>query len=349
MSYSIVKADLKKHKKAILNIWKNETNHDFSKRYKWIYEGNTSGKAEVYLVRHDDSQHFVGCVALFPASFCVEGVTIKAGIAGDFLVQKEHRTAGPALQLIRAILSSVQEDSLEFIISFPNKASEPILKRAGFKVLGKNVRFVKILTSKLIFSKLGFGDWTYAAIGPFANCVMRAFSFRIGLSGSKKLTSMVLGDFDERFESIWKENLSEFIVLKERTVNYMNWKFRLSPYSINNIFAVFNKDKDLQGYVIYRINKSSIEVRDFASVQEGHKADLLWAYFTKHARALGADSIGLSFIRNDKLMAGLSRQGFIERKEDHIVYVAFSDQALRRYDALSNYHKWLIMQSNNDM
>ena len=110
MSYSVHRLSCEEDERQLITFWNANHRTTLEEKYRWIYEGNPAGKATVFLVK-DDEDECVGCCAVFPRQVSVEGVSLHAGVAGDFLVHKEHRVLAPALQLARSLVSTVIDSS----------------------------------------------------------------------------------------------------------------------------------------------------------------------------------------------------------------------------------------------
>lgn len=349
MSYSIITADLSKNKKDIYNIWEKNYPGVFETKFQWIYEKNPAGSALVWLVRHDDSGEFVGTTALFPRRFVVDGKSLTGGITGDLLVNKDHRSAGPALMLQRNVLSACQEKTVDFIYGFPNKAAEPILKRTGYKVLGERVRLVKILKTAPQLSKLPFGKYWGFFLSPFLDFLVKLMSIETWHFGEKNFACKEIQEFDARFDRLWKKVDRQFTVTGERMASYLTWRFLEVPQSRNKIFAVFDKDKRyIRGYIIYFHGTDSVEVKDFYYEQDKKILVALFSNFFRYVKLSGAQSATMHLLENENVISQMKTLGFTERKDGAKVLVYFPKEALSEFSSLQDKDNWLLFQSDDD-
>ena len=350
MSYSINKADLKKNRKDILKIWEKNYPGILEKKFKWMYENNPAGPAQVWVVKHDESGEYIGVTALFPRRFVINGKSFVGGIAGDLLVNKEHRNARPALKLQRSTLSATQDGTVDFIYGFPNKASEPIQKRVGYKVMGEKIRLVKVLKTAPQLSKLPLGKYWGFLLSPIFDLILRLLSVETWYFHRRNFVCEEIEDFDEGFDLLWEKTNSQFIVTGERRAEYLRWKFLNAPHSTNRIFAMFDADrKYVKGYIVYRYPEKSIEIRDFLFTQDKKAIFILMAGFLRYARSLGAQSISIALLKNKKIANHMKHFGFVERKDEHNILIFFSTKFLSKYPFLQDTNNWLLLQSDDDM
>src|SRR5262245_50888305 len=75
-------------------------------RYRWLYLANPDGEARAW-VAEDGAGRPVGMAAAFPRRMHMSGREGLGWILGDFCVDDEYRTLGPAVQLQRACMSGL--------------------------------------------------------------------------------------------------------------------------------------------------------------------------------------------------------------------------------------------------
>jgi len=349
MSYSLIKADINLNKNEIFRIWDRNYPGALEKKFKWIYKNNPAGKAHVWLLKHEVSGEFIGITALFPKKFAANGTTLLAGITGDLVVDKEHRSLGPAMMLQKAVISAVQDGTFDFIYGFPNKASEPVFKRAGYQILGERIRLVKILKTAPKLMRLPFGKYWGLLLSPILDAVLRLSSAETWFFLSKKFQCEDIKNIDERFDHLWEKQDFRYNILGERAKSHLKWKFFTKPDN-NRIFIIYDSDKKhIKGYIIYRQLEKTIEIRDFLFTSDKEASSALIAGFLRHARSLKADSVVIAMLRNNKFIQFMKQFGFIERKDEQKIFVLFSDKALTLHPSLKNNADWLLLQSDDDM
>jgi hypothetical protein len=129
----------------------------------------------------------------------------------------------------------------------------------------------------------------------------------------------------------------------------VRWKFLHDPDDVNRIFAAFEASSGkLLAYIVYREEKSSIEIREFIVGSDEEAGTTLMANFFRHARAVGTASVTINFLENEKLVRKMRLLGFKEREGYRNVYMYCSDRlggACARFSVANN---WLLMASDED-
>ncbi len=278
MGYCVIKADLKRDKENIFAVWEKNDPGVLREKFDWIYQDNPAGSAHVWMIRHDPCGEYVGVTAIFCRKFTVNGSLLIGGIAGDLLVNSEHRAAGPALMLQRAASLAIKEGAVDFIYGFPNKAAEPILKRIGYVLLGKRVRLVKVLRTAWYISQLTGSQYAGMFLGPLADLALRVASRGVWRLADKEYFCEEVQEFDGRFERLWKDADFECPIVGERSREYLQWKFVGNVRVENKILAVFDAGRqNVEGYLIYRHQRDSIEIRDFLIASNSRALNVLIA------------------------------------------------------------------------
>ena len=59
-------------------------------------------------------------------------LTALTRITGDFGIDKQYRTVGPALKMQKAGIAGCEDGRLDVLYGYPNEKSEPVQRRAGF-------------------------------------------------------------------------------------------------------------------------------------------------------------------------------------------------------------------------
>lgn len=353
MSYSIIKADPDKNKADIIEIWKMNSQKVITDRYDWIYKNCPGGKTQAWLVKDDKTGEFVGVTALFPVKIYIRGSIKNAAIAGDLFMNKNHRIAGPAIMLQREVVSSLKDNKLDLIYSFPNKASEPILKRIGYKVLGDKIRLVKILRTENYLSRLPAGEILAPVIGPIFNIIFRLRSFEIRKKTSKMYRTESVKNFDERFNELWDRVHNRVSGKSERSKTMLEWKYLKSPYnreSKHYIFTLINtQQENLAGYIIYRKMGNTIEIRDV--LYDLHQDFVtLFSAFLKNIRRLKPDTVSMMLMDSGHdFIQNMKKIGFHARKEKEKVLIIGSDSNMMSGNQITDGRDWLLFQCEDDM
>ncbi|GAG47926.1 unnamed protein product, partial [marine sediment metagenome] len=147
MTGSVIKANIDQEKGNIITFWKKNFPRWPADKFSWFYQKNPYGCASCWINKDIETNMIIGSTAIFPRKVNIKAELLLGGITGDFGVSEKYRTLGPALSLQRANIAACKEDQFDFLYGYPNKKSQPVQLRAGFKVVGGAYRMVRILRS----------------------------------------------------------------------------------------------------------------------------------------------------------------------------------------------------------
>jgi len=81
-------------------------------------------------------------IVRFRSEFAWKGRKAVGGVTANLLVAKEHRSLGPALNLLRRAIADSRGAGYDFLFTNPNAASRPVLQLAAFREIGRLARHV---------------------------------------------------------------------------------------------------------------------------------------------------------------------------------------------------------------
>ncbi len=346
MGYSIHKADIEKDKHEILKFWRENHTKALDKKYAWIYEGNPAGKAIVWILKDEVSQQIAGMAVIFLRIYSVCGIDMLAGVNGDFLVSKTHRTLGPAMMIQRSIMSSVDNGDVDFIYGFPNKNAEPVTKRIGFQCLGETIRLVKILKTTPFLMKMRLPGWLVKVTAPLLDLALKIVFIDTWTVRNKGYVCREIHEADDGFNQFWRDLKSLYKVVGDRSATVITWKYLSDPDDDNKIFAVYDKNiPKLNGYIVYRFDENSVEIRDLVFSEDRKALNALIANFVMHVSSSSPMSITIAMLGNDHIVGTLRRFGFAQGKSDGRVYLYCKKE---KQHLLGRAENWFLMRSDED-
>ncbi len=348
MTYAVVRADLAADRDEILKFWHNNHRKPLDRKFQWMYQGNPHGRALVWLIKHGPSEACVGMAAVFPRRLSAGGRTISSGIIGDFLIHEAHRTAGPAVKLMRSVRTTVAEAGIELLYGFPNRKAEPILKRAGFQRLGGLTRLTRVLKTRSLLKKRGVPDGVAAVVSPIADWALRLGTSLVMTGSASGLACREVRDFDARYSDAWRASRAGVTVTVERSPEYLTWKYLKDPDDINRVFAVFNSSgEQVEGYLVCRQDEDSIEIREIVG-QGGSAGYSLIAHLVWQVRALNSETIVVTLLENEPFARAMERLGFRRRPREGSVYWYGAPSLVRDLSMIVEPDKWLLMLGDQD-
>src|SRR5262249_21123805 len=141
----IRRADLKADRQCLIELFgRFLTNQSDARRFDWLYCSSPHGVARAWLACSADGS-IIGAAAAFPRKLYVDAKETYASVLGDFCLDPEHRSLGPALQLQRACLADIQSSPHDFFYDFPSDKMMAIYKRLQISAERHVVRWAKPL------------------------------------------------------------------------------------------------------------------------------------------------------------------------------------------------------------
>ncbi len=349
MTYIVSRGDVVQDGDELLKFWKEHGDRPIDDKYRWMYLNNPYGKANIWFLKIEETGEVVGTAALFPRKLMLDGNVVLAGVAGDLLVNKEHRTLRPALSLVRQVRSALDDNLVEFIYIIPNKKAEMITKRAGYKCVGSLKRYVKIQKSQRQLEKRGVPRVISNIVAPMIDfwLVLRAGETWCRFGG--KIRYEVLSQLDKRFDALWEECSSGCCIAPERTSEYIEWKFLNDPDDENIIYGAFSEDDTkMLGCIVYRRDASSIEIRELILTNNRAIRVQVVRQFLRYIKKFSVESVIVNALNNKKISTELVSYGFKERGDGRNVYLSMSKKLSKYSKKTLDADNWIMMLCDED-
>ncbi len=344
MRYTIEEGDLHRHREGLIALWKGNFNGVPPGRYEWIYVNNPVGPA-IFWIARDGKGRIVGATSLFPRKFLVMGEPVTAGIAGDFVVDRRHRGFGPALSLQRHALSSLDTKGLHFLYGFPNRLSEPVLLKAGYRPLGPVVRMVRPLRSGPYIERLVKGPVKKGlsiAVDLFLTATIRSGT------GEGKYACKVIDRFDERFDVLFSRRAHSYVVIGDRSSRYLTWRYLSSPLRKYYIFTMEDGKEGLAGYIVFYIHNNVVSIVDLFAKDFNGTAYILLKNFLHFHHSEGLDSVSITYTGGGEFLKTLKRLWFFRRDDEgRVLFYLRDGTAFSR--AISECENWYLLAGDNDV
>ena len=349
MSYSVQQVDIFDYKEVLTSLWERNFQSEFVSRFSWIYEKNSNGIPVVYCLKYEESDSFVGAIALFPRIICINGEKIDAYICGDLVVDSQHRSLGPAIILFKAAIKKCREDAPCILLTFPNEKSGPVVRRVGFKVFGEYCEMTKVTkTYKFILKYMSLPAIAY----PLSLVLDWLLFLRYDVFPFltiKRCTFQVVSEFDERFDDLWDRVAKHFDFIGDRSCRYLRWRIKESPYGEYEIFVLMaRKSKKILGYVACSVVDKSVKIIDIAFDEDLVKLSHLFFMFIKYQKGQNINNMTIGIGANNSLINLFKKRGFWMRCTlcKVMIYSASNDANLIKNISEG---KWYLTSVDNDI
>lgn len=347
MGYLIRKANISEAEQNIKSFWKSNFEGWPAKKFDWFYLTNPAGLARCWFINlEDNTNQIAGTTALFPRSFYFDENYVQAGITGDFGVDKNHRIFGPALKIQKTLIGD-EADNFKFFYGFPNKNSEPVQKRAGFKQVGTAYRYVKVLKADEYIKRKSSSILISTLVSPLVNFYLNIFTEHRKIKKPAGLSWITQMKFDEKFDVLWEQAKKNHILIGERTSRFLHWRVASCPYIEYQIFALETQQNDLLGYVVYYLDGKTVHIADCLAADLEQSTKLVLAEFIRFAFKRDWHSISVLFLGNNSFIDSLQSLGF-SRREDTRNVVAFTQENSELEKIIFAEQNWYFFEVDND-
>ena len=310
--FYIIESSSDDYKKQIAELWRKHLPGTPIERFQWMMEGNPAGPTIWFLAIDKLSKEVVGTVSVMPKDIVVSGEVIRTGIVGDLMVSEKHRVFGPAIHLLRAATKSLPRCGFRLFYTIPNIDSEPLIKRVGFKNVGRIFYIGRFIHLGHYFEK-DLGKFLGSFSGFLGGQLIRIVSREsyIQLKGYYEEVSEV----DDQFDYLWERVKNRLSVLMgNHTSSYISWRFLKCPHSRFRILTYRKEDSsDLLGYLVFTIDNCKLDIYDLIGIDEV-AVDMLIKKTIMIARAQKCNKVCCSLFPNHALAKTFKKYFFVDTK-----------------------------------
>jgi hypothetical protein len=341
-SYRTERADPGADRTAIRDVWRTGLTQKGMPEAKldWYYLRNPGGPPIVCFLRHEGSAAAVGTASLSLRRMRLDGSDVAAGVLADFVVVPDHRSFFPALFLQKDMRRRGRE-SFPVVFGLPNEQSEAVVRRAGYRRVGLEVRRARVLRSGVYLSR-HLPPWLGKALGALIDRARMAAV--AALAQRMPFTAQWLDAPDERFDDLCLRATSPGVLTGVRDRRFLAWRFADCPFHAYRFYAVAcSRTGRLAAYAACRARGDTLEICDFLVDRGVARAGArLWLGVAREAYREGYRSVSVEFLGGDAVRREMELAGFVAR-EGRPMYAAFDGPA-----SLADEAGWYLTLADED-
>lgn len=299
----------------LARIWRENLplEADALDRYRWTYEEAPLRPESVFLLSLDTSRFrgAIGTAGLLAREFLVDGRPARAGLLSDLAVDCRHRSALPAIHLVREARRYAREH-FQFAYGFPAGREMAVFKRCGYRPFGEISRYVRVLEHRDFVYRALRNELAARAGGLLADVAVAARRLPRVAAALAGYRLEWVADVDERFDDLWRRAAAHYRVIACRNAAFVRWRLMSQPGRECRIAGlVSRRNGALRAYAAVELRDRLARLRDFF----GHPQDLapLFELVARAARRSGAESISARFFGDPRPVASLVAAGFRPR------------------------------------
>ncbi|HVK78700.1 MAG TPA: GNAT family N-acetyltransferase [Kofleriaceae bacterium] len=340
-TYRVERARPEDVRDVLCGLWDRNLQVDggVAAKFEWLYRAAPHRPDDVFLLA-TGAGATVGTAGVAIRAMQLGERDGTAGLLADLAVDKDHRSVGPALALVREVKAWALGHH-ELAYGFPNKHAEGVFKRAGYQPLGTITRWARVLRHAGFAGRIREVDltrvpeqaraWIYRAVelpgvaalaGTAVDLAQLARRSPAAAVAARHLRLTSAPAPDPGVDALWARARGEYGVIGHRTREVLAWRFPSGP-TLTWVAAHARDGGELRAYAAIERAGDTAHVKDLF----GHQPDVLalldllpaWAYRTG-AHALSMRYLGATWLRD-----ALVERGFKARQSDRLVAVGASD------------------------
>jgi hypothetical protein len=325
LTYDVAEVEPQGAERELTQLWRENlpVAGDLYRKLRWFYLEAPTGPARAFLLHPRSSgASAVGTAGAGVRAFAVGSVALEAALVADLAVASAHRSVFPALSLVRSVRGAVLE-RFPLAYGFPNTSAEPVFRRAGYELLGRMTRYVRVLRHRAhLERRLDLGSISGAAAAILDRTRLGAVQMRVARQRGR--LAWVNG-FDTRFDRLWQIAQGDFDIVAQRDAAFLKWRFLEHPSDAFRIASLIGSQGQLDAYAIVEQEGSMLHVRDLfgRSRALGPLLDQL-ALAGWHE---GAASLSMRHLGSGSFVRVLRERGFWPREQVRAVVVARAERA----------------------
>jgi hypothetical protein len=341
--YTIAPASVADEAATLLALWDTGLARDARAQQKlqWYYRRNPEGAPRLLFLREEGSGRAVGVAAMGWRRMRLGAESLVAGVIMDFVVEPAHRGFFPALRLQKELLRRGREQH-SVVFGMPNALSEAVVRRAGYRRVGRTLRLVRVLRSRAYLSRV-LPEWLAALVG---TAIDRALLATASLRAPRNADYCwewrdgAGADFD----ALWERAAPSGALIGVRDGAYLTWRFVENPFTHYRFFVLLAKaDRRLVAYAVCHVLAQDLHVVDFlADPGARDAAKRLWLELSREAYRSGHRSLSVEYLGGEAVRRELDVIGVLDRG-GRPLYAAFDE----RHD-LSTTARWYTTYADED-
>jgi GNAT superfamily N-acetyltransferase len=339
---------------GILHLWRENLGDPrirsvIDTRWRWMSELNPAGPVKMCVVVDSATDAVVGAAAALPRRLWVRGHEIKAAVLCDFVVDKSHRTAGPAVALQRTLARTCFQDGIGLLYGFPNDRAFPVVARIGYKTVGMATMWFRPLQASRKLREYVPEPLARVA-GAVIDGALMAHEFQCHLRRKKVWNDSTHRTPNQTFLDLWDRGKAFHRIAGERTPAYLSWRYAQHPIEQCGFFCLSEKhNEQLRAYVAYSVLDGKVNVLD-AFWETPDVLQPLFVGFVRSMRAMGHASVSVCHVGDSMVLRPLRKLGFIQSSQQRRFICKVGDEqntelAQAAYDA----SQWSLFDGELDL
>lgn len=247
-------------------VFKKNSDEEY---FRWQIINNPFGNSIIKLA--DSENRIVGHVGYYLLYLKIFNNDILCGQFMNTMVHPDFRRMGISEKLTEECIREGAEKGVQFVFRFPNKIALSAALKLNMVKLYNIPQYVKILKGDEVLS-LFTGSRVLCSFVGLCFGLLR----RLGKNFNIKYNDYETRDiqkFNKDFDDLWQKEKFNYNIAVNRTSEYLNWRYVISPNKYKRI-GIY-KNNTLMGYIVMTIRNKA--AKNGLNVKIGYIVDLLCA------------------------------------------------------------------------
>jgi hypothetical protein len=313
------------------------------RRFEWLYKNNPDGEALAWIAVDQDDGAVVGSAAAFPRRIYLNSKETFVWVLGDFCINSEYRSLGPALQLQRACLAAVDSGEVALCYDFPSAGMMAVYKRLGIDPFARVLRLARPLRIDRQVESVIKTPIIASAVRGFGNLLLTARAFQPVKVGNV-IVAPHEGECGEEFSDLARQTMDRLGICVPRTAEYLNWRYLANTYCNYEIMTV-RRSGDLLGYAVVGQNGKECMIADLFGIDSPEVTRRLVKEVVSLGHARGVHTVSIPVLEFHPWITLFHDLGFRDRESKPMVLYTPNNDTLGK--TLEN-KRWFIMHGDRD-
>ena len=259
---SLQQVDARDFRAEIIALFESNGNRKFAEQFDWYYR-DRGQETPMSWVLWDRRGEICGLCSVTPRTLRFGTTSIRAGVAGNLIMDRSGGAYLGAFSLVTAMKFLVDDHQIDILLGIPNELAEPVFSRLGFRMIDRWTTQTLICRSREL---LGFHFGMPGRMAsPFVDvwaAARRAFGhWREADSSGFRVIDLPESELDRLRPEDWPASWHRFAV--GATSEYLKWRFCRDPVRDFSIAAIVDpKYYEVCGYVVLHRSPGRIWVTD---------------------------------------------------------------------------------------
>ena len=347
MAIAVREADIKSDRDLLVDTLRRFLNPLADRRrFDWLYCNSPHGSARSWLALESNDDSIVGVASAFPRRVHIGENEELAWVLGDFCINNEYRSLGPALKLQRSCLEAISSNGGAFCYDLPNPGMAAVYKRLRIEPFGNMIRLARPLRIDGSIARIVRNNTTLArTLSTAGNCLIRLRDCLVKRTNKKLAIALHRGEFGDEFTGLAREVGSRYGICTHRSAEYLNWRYLSNTYCRYQILTA-HREGSLVAYAICNELEGNAILADLFGIDDPGVIVPLIEELVTMLRRQNVSTLSAPMFESHPWLPLLERAGFWRRESAPVMLYPMSrkGQAGGRFEGRG----WFLVHSDRD-